>query len=295
MNDMIQTIHAWLNRPFPFSELPVTKVRTSILFGLFIFMFLAFFQPFGIEGISHHKYLFLAGFGLITMIVMLLTFFALPALFPTFFDLDQWRVQNHILFSLNNVLWIALLNWLYNNQVGESISEVDNLLYFLVVTLGVGIIPIVVLTLILERKLWKKNHLMAQDFSKRLEAGRSPEKSDEPINLVGENTNECFKLSQNQLICIGSEGNYSKVYYQDQGKVEERLMRIPLKKVEDHLDCFDQIVRCHRSFIVNLQQIASVSGNARSFKLHMADLDFTIPVSRSFPKATLSQLKTVQG
>ena len=229
---------------------------------------------------------------MITFIGMMITYFVLPIFFPGFFDLDNWRIKNHIVFALGNILLIALLNWQYSNGAGQGLTKEYGLFYFLVMTAGVGFIPLIILTMVIERSLWNKHRYIAQDISDQLELQKGTFDNEEPISLVAENTTECFNLPQNQLICIVSEGNYSKVYYCHQEKTEEKLLRMPLKKVEELLAKFEKIVRCHRSYIVNLPQITSVSGNARSYKLHVAELDFAIPVSRSFPKTMIEHLKS---
>ncbi|MCP3921575.1 MAG: LytTR family transcriptional regulator [Desulfobacterales bacterium] len=291
MLEIISTISAWFNRPFPHTDSELAKVGVSILFGIFIFLFLAFFQPFGIESIARNKTLYLSGFGVITFVGMMINFYVLPVFFPSFFDLDKWCVKNHIIFCLGNILLIVFLNWIYDNQVEHYVSKNHGLLSFLVYTLGVGIIPTILVTMFLERSFWKKHSLIAQDVSEKIENQKFEYENEQLISLFTENKNGSLELSQNSLICISSEGNYSKVYYLDQEKVSEKLMRMPLKAAEEHLTDFDKIVRCHRSHIVNLQLIESVSGNARSFKLHMRKLDVSIPVSRSFPKTIIEQLK----
>ncbi len=289
------SINSWLNRPFPYVENQATKVGASFLFGSFIFLFLRFFQPFGIADISQNKTNYLSGFGLMTFIGMMINFFVLPLFFPSFFDTDKWCVKKHIVFCLGNILLIALLNWFYYNGAGPYAATNYDLISFLIFTVGVGIIPTIIATMYLERNLWKKHSLIAKNISDGLEKQKRGIENIEFISLISENINESFQLSQGSLICISSEGNYSKVYYQDKGKVAERLMRLPLKIAEEHLVNFDKIVRCHRSYIVNLKQVASVSGNARSYKLHMTELDFTIPVSRNLSKTIIEQLKTEQS
>ena len=293
MKKYLTIVASWLDRPFPYSETATAKIRIAVLFGLFVFLFLAFFQPFGIEDIEGEKYLYLSGFGIVTFTAMMITFFVLPLIFTSFFNLDNWRVKNHILFTLSNVLLIALFNWLYNNQAGVKTSEYNDLPSFLVITAGVGVIPVVILTMYIERRLLKMHNEVALDVSNQIEKQRGESINEDSIILVSENSNESLQLPQSQLICIGSEGNYSKVYFRDDGKVEERMMRIPLKKLEAELGKYKKIIRCHRSYIINLQQIEYVSGNARSYKLHMVELDFTIPVSRSFPKTIIEQLVIV--
>ncbi len=291
---MVQHIHAirsWLNKPFPFAETPKSKLVTASLFGLFIYLFLAFFQPFGINGITSHKHTYLLGFGGITFAVMMFNFVLLRIFLPSLFDLDRWVVSKHILFSLWNIILIALFNWLYNYKVGEQIAKYHDLPSFLAITAGVGLIPVVFLTLLIERELWIRHNEIAHDVSDRLKKQQYFSESGDSITLVAESLKESLRLSPKQLVCINSEGNYSKVYYCENGKVEERLMRVPLKKVEKQLEEFDTIVRCHRSYIVNLSHIQKISGNARAFKLHISNPELAIPVSRSFPKAMIEKIK----
>jgi DNA-binding LytR/AlgR family response regulator len=51
-----------------------------------------------------------------------------------------------------------------------------------------------------------------------------------------------------------------------------------------------KLFRCHRSFIVNLAQVKSVSGNAQGYRLHFSDPSITIPVSRTAGKELRGKL-----
>ena len=42
------------------------------------------------------------------------------------------------------------------------------------------------------------------------------------------------------------------------------------------------IIRCHRSFVVNLDHVIEVGGNAQGLKLHLNMLEDYIPVSRKY-------------
>jgi len=70
------------------------------------------------------------------------------------------------------------------------------------------------------------------------------------------------------------------------------LIRISLRKVEKQLAGFDNIIRCHRSHIINAQNIDKMSGNARSYNIHFNKLEFQIPVSRNFPQKMLESFKS---
>jgi len=50
------------------------------------------------------------------------------------------------------------------------------------------------------------------------------------------------------------------------------------------------IVRCHKSYIVNAKKVNKIHGNARGYFLNIKNIDFSIPVSRNFPKELLFTL-----
>ncbi|NTV41579.1 MAG: LytTR family transcriptional regulator, partial [Candidatus Moranbacteria bacterium] len=42
------------------------------------------------------------------------------------------------------------------------------------------------------------------------------------------------------------------------------------------------IVKCHRSYIVNINYIDRFEGNVQGYKLYLDKIDFPIPVSKNF-------------
>lgn len=105
-NKMNQRILA----PFPFFESSKIKWIVSIVFGLFIFLFLLTFQPFGISKVYPNKLLYLAGFDLITTLILIISLVVLPLILPQFFENQKWNVVKQILLLLINTLVIAGIN-----------------------------------------------------------------------------------------------------------------------------------------------------------------------------------------
>ena len=54
-----------------------------------------------------------------------------------------------------------------------------------------------------------------------------------------------------------------------------------MKELESALSPYSNIIKTHRSFLVNLLHIHSVSGNAQGYKLHLSNFDEPVPVSRN--------------
>lgn len=88
-------------------------------------------------------------------------------------------------------------------------------------------------------------------------------------------------LSDSDFLFARSEGNYCTLFYLEENAIKKHLLRIPLKILEAQVGS-DRIAKCHRSFIVNLDKIANMKGNAQGFKLNIEQCAETIPVSRKY-------------
>jgi len=282
-------IKSWLNKPYPFVVELKKKLIISFSFGLFIYLFLAFFQPFGIEKIIGNKSFYLLGFGLITTIVMLFNFIVLPLIFPKFFDFYKWNVIKEILFVLLNLLFIVFLNFLYNSIVGYDFAKQHSLIFFIPVTISVGVFPITLLIFITELFLRKSHQKTAYKVTSKIKSEKENElsNSEQLITIQSELKNDNFTINERDLIFIKSEDNYCSVNYLKNDKVRTHLIRISLKNIEQQTSIFSNIIRCHRSYIVNKNKIIEVTGNARAYNLHFANCNEIIPISRKFPKDEL--------
>ena len=279
----------WLNKPYPFVAELRNKFLVSVSFGLFIYFFLMIFQPFGIAEIIGNKYTYLLGFGLITSLVLLFNFTALPLIIPKFFDLEKWNIGNEISFIVLNIAIIALLNYLYNSIVGYGFSEQHSIVYFVLFTVAVGLFPVVFLVFVTELLLSRKHQKTASEITSKMQFEKEDEYNDvaTDIELVSESINEKFSINISDLIFIQSEDNYCKLYFRIKNEIKSELLRITLKNIEQQLEAFPFIIRTHRSYIVNKKQVSKISGNARAYALHFDNCEETVPVSRSFPKESL--------
>ena len=86
-------------------------------------------------------------------------------------------------------------------------------------------------------------------------------------------------------------GNYVKVVSKRDDEVQTNMLRATMKQMEDALQAYPMIVRCHRAFMVNLGQVEQISSNSRAMQLVMRHSHDAIPVSRS----NISKLKEQLG
>ena len=155
---------------------------------------------------------------------------------------------------------------------------------FLKITISIGIFPIVGLIFFTERTLSKRNIEKAQLLSNQLQ----PVAVEETITVQIQE--ESVKASPivmplSEFVYAQSEGNYVTIYHWDDGALMHKLIRLSLKHLEIQLEHLSQIKRCHRSYLINMQHITSIDGNARSLTIQLDKVATSIPVSRSFSKA----------
>ena len=72
-----------------------------------------------------------------------------------------------------------------------------------------------------------------------------------------------------------------KVCQLQDNDVHTHMLRATMKQMEDALEAYPMIVRCHRAFMVNLAQVEQISSNSRAMQLVIRHSHDAIPVSRS--------------
>lgn len=112
---------------------------------------------------------------------------------------------------------------------------------------------------------------------------RSKGINDPIIHFRSENKNESLSLPLSRFYFIKCEDNYAAIFYSvpDSERLEKRLVRTSLKNLSEGIEN-KHILRCHRSFMVNLNQIRTIRGPKKNLKLSLRKSDHIIPVSRKY-------------
>jgi len=161
------TLKQYLNQPYP---VRANKWKLIFIISLFIAMFMVIFQPFGLQFVQkENKSLILAGYGLVTFIMLVINLIVFPKLFPRFLDEDKWTVKKQILWLLWVVFTIGIGNYYYSILV--SIIMWSGLSGFILLqgfTMLIALFPIVTITIISQNQNLKKNTISAKEINKSL-------------------------------------------------------------------------------------------------------------------------------
>ena len=99
--------------------------------------------------------------------------------------------------------------------------------------------------------------------------------------LLRGTTNESVTLQISHLLYIEAVGNYVKVRYLRDNQVHADMLRATMKQMEETLQGYPMIVRCHRAFLVNLSQVEQIVSHSGSTQLIVKHCHESLPVSRS--------------
>jgi hypothetical protein len=280
-------VETWKS-PFPYylnDDRKNTLIPTGM--SLFLVIFMLVFQPY-----NPYKVVLI---GVVTFIVLFANIVLLPKIFPSVFDASNWTVGKYIVFTL----WQLLLDGFATAVALEvfhfhpEVTFVDKVfkVYFGVFTNG--IIPIALATLVLRNHMLQENLRSAVMANRELEKIRQlkedPAHAKSNVVTIYSDTRETLDLALSELLYVEASDNYSTVYWKNGQGVEKKMLRINLKNMESQLDNYFAI-RCHRSFIVNINAIEHVTGNANGYKLGIKDTNFSVPVSRAKGKEVIEKI-----
>jgi DNA-binding LytR/AlgR family response regulator len=165
----------------------------------------------------------------------------------------------------------------------------------LLMTVQVGIFPVVAVVFMKQLVLYRRYAAAASEVNREMDHPANSQETNWPtasasLLLSGEGQKERLELSADQLFFIASSDNYVQVVYQQGAGTQSRLFRSSLKNMEQQVAAHPHLLRCHRMYLVNLDHVVQVSGNAQGLRLHLHGLEETIPVSRSLTQMVREQL-----
>ncbi len=286
-------------RPFPVMEDWEMRWVVILFHGLFVAIFLPIFKPFQDIFLTNTPFIN-AGLGIVVSLVLAFNHFLISKVLPI--DLKKWTIGKSILWTMYDVLAVILGVFIYQNYWTnfDAFTWID-LWRITYSTIALAAIPVMISTILLENWLLRRNLRRASELQQSVQEQKpippqttnpTPITANNPefLSLFSDNKSEWIKLRPKDLILLESSDNYVCIYYKEKEKVQKKLLRSTLTKLEHQIE-LASIFRCHRSYMVNINQIKQVEGNSRGLQLDLLDLDQTIPVSRKYVKAIQQLLR----
>jgi len=265
----------FLNKPYDL--LKYRKFEILYIYGIsiFNFIFLLLFKPFGLSNLNF-----------IERLRALLIYFI--AIFPIIlvnsyvlkrFFIKKYTIGNTILWFIWSFFLISICIFIVNAYLfNDGEFYFSMFLWSVGVTLCTSVIPLAILILlhynyVLTKRL--NNAYSINEIIRNKQLNHNKE-----IIIEDESNNKKFSVSIDSLLYITAADNYIDVYYFNNNKISHELIRNSLTNIEKTFSNTKQLFRCHKSFIINLNSVLSVTGNTAGYKLKMKNTDVLLPVSR---------------
>ena len=262
-------------------------LTVRIISAAFVALALAIFKPFGLDAMQWQAYLHLLVIWVIGVGICIVTDSLLTYLFMMPSSTQKgvsYIIHRNLWFQLINTPLIALAICLYRHFVlsgsveGNMLSwgnYLETLIIIAFCSFAIGLYW---------RFRFRSKYLEAeleemQQINERLECMNAP--MSDWITLNG-TTSETVRLQASNILYIESVGNYVKVCYLDDGSMPTiQTLRATSKNMEEALKEYPMVIRCHRAFLVNLQQVEKIVSQSGILQLKMKHTGDILPVSRS--------------
>jgi ribosomal protein L28 len=195
----------------------------------------------------------------------------------TFVPIQVFRISHFIFWVLSEILAVSLIEtFIFADYAKVFLHEFLISLRFISIGL---VLPyafsILVLTLL---------------HQKRIMAGTIPGTPKGDVDLIhfrDEREQVKFSVRKSYILYLESSDNYVTVYYSPDGQIKKDMVRSSMKKMESQL-APKGLIRCHRSFMVNLQNVQWIKKKGRHYQIKMKNCDLVIPVSRGYHSSVRS-------
>ena len=277
----------------------IETITTRIISTTFIVVALAVFKPFGLDAWQWQAYVHLVALGVIGVFICMTTDIILKYIvkMPRSFKKGaEYIIRRNLWFQFINTPLVALSICLYRHFVlsdrveGNQFSVVNFLETLLIIafcSFAIGLYW---------RFKYRSKYLAMELEETRLlneELKKLQEERVDDLTLTG-TTNESVTLQISHLLFIEAVGNYVKVNHLRDGQVHTDMLRATMKQMEETLQGYPMIVRCHRAFLVNLSQVEQIISHSGSTQLLIKHCHESLPVSRSNMAQVKSAIKRGQ-
>lgn len=264
---------SFLARKYPFKQ-SEHWLRDSIIYGIVIWAILYLLQPFGFSMYGGNKCLIAAVFGLVTSCCY--AFYSRAVTRCLFRHVKPWRIWHNACMVLGLILLIALCNFLMFSFLFHLPITLGLFLQFFYWTLIIGIV-LTAISIGIEYNRFLREKMEA------LLSNTTEEQKDITITIHDTNVRGndlCIPI--NSLLYIEARKNNISVCYVKDEKNAFVEVHTTLSAVIDDLKAYNNIFQCHRSFVVNVNNITSARGNSNGYQLRLGICPNSIPVSRQY-------------
>jgi len=269
----------WLRQPFNLLDTLVARLKLVIFCGVFGCLFLIIFQPFnlnlGFSKVNAPISIIFTFFTIAGMVALSLTQFAFRSLFnvklTTRLSFLMWSFVEFFFIALAIHTVDVIMLDLYFFDVNEFLLNLKHTSLVVVLPYFLGILLLHV----------QEQLQVVQELTVKINKSA---RNNDNVTINDEKGKAAMNIAVRNIIYFKSEDNYILLYYKQDQELKKELIRTNLKKLEQELD-LPNLIRIHRSYMINSQNLISAVKTAKGYKVKMDDeVVHHLPVSTTYQK-----------
>lgn len=194
-------------------------------------------------------------------------------------DLILWIVAEIVVISLILSFIASLINADQNLDFPALLQRVSfNIISILVIPYSVSVL----ILMLRERRhqIEELNNLIDKQQDDVLN-------STENMNFYDRGGKLAFSTNRGNVLYIEAADNYSNIHYLNEGKEDTFILHNSMKKLDDP-DRYKGLLRCHRGYMVNIDNVKVLRKEKGVLVLELAQGAKPIPVSRTYTERVVS-------
>lgn len=267
--------------PYMYEKGNVTKL---ILFtATFALLFINIFQPFNSRGwypnVSEFKYFFFSSLIILTGMLVVVISRLIMLRYTRKKELFVWQYAIYVLAEVSAMSLFYTVFAKFFPRAGAEREILEVFVQSSKNTAWVLLLPYSILWLYFS--LIEKNSLLERIKNSKLEADGVSKRN--LIAFHDEKGELKISIDLEHLLYVDSADNYATIHYLNKVKHSNYLIRNSLKWIEENLTKDTPLVRCHRSYIVNLDKVKVLRKTKDGIFLEMDAVNTPdIPVSKTY-------------
>ncbi|MBB4119542.1 DNA-binding LytR/AlgR family response regulator [Mesonia hippocampi] len=281
-------LHKFIKQPYPFLFSPIRNFIVAFLLGVFIYLLnlISINDVLVTTNFNFSKQAVCIFAGLSTFLSTLLITEIGTRFFLNTKTKETWTVGKEFITIIILLFTIAIFNNIVAFIISKRTTDYNFFQQFVnafTYAAGIGSLPTAIIIWFNYTILLKQNLKEVSLYNKQLEANLKQQDfpKNNTLKIETNNKNEVLVIDLANFLFAKAEGNYTDIFVKTTSSYKRTPYRINIQQLEDALAQDKHCIRTHRSYLVNLRNITSATGNARNYRLNFYHTDIEIPVSRS--------------
>lgn len=266
----------WLNKIIAYNKSFKKTLLIGIILGASLPIIILFLAPFDSDQYdASYKTLRISGYGLVIFLGVLLLHFIENWWYTR--QNYRWTIATEVVFILPGFLVLVSACCIYNFYIINELEGFSWSYYTsFMKNFGLPFAPLLL-------PLWMYLRSNFGDISLTPYLAEPVKK----VEIFGQNKSEKLGLEEASFVYAQAQQNYVTIFFLKDNSLQSEVLRSTLYKIHQQLPKAWQV---HRSYLVNIDKVTAVKGNARKRELELGAFDKTIPISQKYYTALKKHL-----